>query len=413
MSGPGTVPSAILREGQVGPELAGTAGNFLAFGSDGRHVEGVPAPSGTLTPLSSWLVVDPANAGTHTGAFSGSAAFATMTAAAAALAADGGQLAVLTGDYSLEPALALPHATTIQGVGSPALPALHPAADLFLLEIFDVTTVAPTAAVEVTGSDANIEASGASATTYVLTGNSVLAQSGATGIANAILTGGQLLGPLTATGTITARGGTLLGGGGTITANEFNLEGISIGQNLTGGDAAIIGCTFSGTPTLTFSADLTIDRDSYETAIALGVTFVVAGAIHVLAPTNDYKVGPTDVASGAANAVIGSVALALIGKNISPGGGSLALLANVLCPTAGYTTGFWLMATLTNDGAGGWTANDTNFTPINPAPGMPNAQVTNLEFHINGANLEVRATTAGGAANPLAFIGHIQALGPS
>lgn len=74
MSGQGTVPSAILREGQVGPELAGEAGQFLAFDTDGRHVKGVAAPTGggafvesvsasqaTATPaLEATLAADPA-----------------------------------------------------------------------------------------------------------------------------------------------------------------------------------------------------------------------------------------------------------------------------------------------------------------------------------------------------------------
>jgi hypothetical protein len=49
-----TVAKAVLRSGQVGPVLAGTPGEFLQFGPDGRTVQGASAPPGASKNPAMW-----------------------------------------------------------------------------------------------------------------------------------------------------------------------------------------------------------------------------------------------------------------------------------------------------------------------------------------------------------------------
>src|SRR4051812_9733457 len=167
-------PKGVLRFGDAGPVFTGEPGQFVVFGSDGRTLEGVAAPTGTLTPLSALLVVDAANAGSESGAFSGNAAFATVTDAVAALPVGGGGLALVQGDYSAESPIVTAKLVTYQGTtGNVLLPPLHPSADMTLRDIDDQTTIAPTADITVTLKSSNVLISGAANGTIQATDTTV------------------------------------------------------------------------------------------------------------------------------------------------------------------------------------------------------------------------------------------------
>jgi hypothetical protein len=82
----GTVTKGTLRLGEVGPEISGNAGEFLAFGADGRTLQGTPAPGGGGAPLTRDFYCDP---GRTTSTEDGSIGqpFKTAAAGIAAIAA--------------------------------------------------------------------------------------------------------------------------------------------------------------------------------------------------------------------------------------------------------------------------------------------------------------------------------------
>lgn len=399
----GTVTQGTLRLGEVGPQLEGEPGTVLTFGSDGRTLSGQPGGGGGGTPLSTWFAVDKANAGVQTGAFSGDRAFGTVTGAIGGLPVGGGALAIAAGDYSAEPLIAFAKPVTFQSFGVAVLPVLQPSIDQTFIDWQTQVQVQPTADVFITVQDSTVHAGGASQSTYEVSGNSFITQTGAGGIGNLIIQGGEVSGPITVANAIQATGTRF--DTDTITCASCQLVGCSVGAPLVvTGQANITACEMGG-ENITVGGDLVIDWHSYAEALGRGAVFNVTGQITVVdAPELDFKVGPTNVPSGTANAVIGTVPANLIGRNLKAlGGGSMPLFCRLLVATAGYSTGVWLLATMVSDGVT-FSITDQNFAFINPANGH-NTQITTAGIFLNGANVEVRVTTDPGAGNPLQFTG--------